>query len=458
MSLRILSSREPILLFVGDILVFIVSLWITLTLRHLSLPTNESLIAHLIPFSLLFVAWVTVFFVAGLYDKHTIIFKKKLPAVIFKSQLFNIVLAALFFFFIPYFGLTPKTNLVIYLVTSFVLILWWRLSLSSDLVSFVSKKKRQSAVLIGSGYESEMLFEEVNNNNRYPFYFILHIDPESVGDSLSIQATLIERVSSGDASIVVGDSSSPEFKSLVPIFSNLAFLNAPFRFIDIATMYENVFDRIPLSLIHPNWFLENVSISPKYIHDFLKRTMDIVLALILGSAVLLVTPFIYLAMKVEDGGPFLIRQERIGRDNKPISIRKFRSMSGDDKGSSVLKSKLTVTRVGSFLRKTRLDEFPQMWNVLKGDLSLIGTRPEFPALVKQYAERIPNYNIRHVVKPGLTGWAQINHHEHPHHGIDVKATEDKLSYDLYYIKNRSLMLDIHVALKTAKILLARAGR
>jgi len=457
-SLTISNSKESTFLFIGDILIFVASLWLTLALRHFSLPTNENLVAHLIPFSLLFAIWVVVFFIGGLYDKHTVIFKKKLPSIIFKSQLFNIVLAALFFFLVPYFGLTPKTNLVIYLAVSFLLILWWRLSLFPVIMSFIGKNKRQKAILIGSGLEAVELLDEVNNNDRYPFYFVLHIDPHDVEDSLDTQAILIESVSSGEASIIVGNSNSAEFESLVPIFSNLAFLEAPFRFVDIATMYEDVFDRVPLSLIHSNWFLENISTSPKYLYDFLKRVMDIVAALILGFITLLALPFVYFAMKMEDGGPPFIWQERIGKDNKPIHIIKFRSMSGNDKGDSVLESKLHVTKVGAFLRKSRLDEFPQLWNVLKGDLSLIGTRPEFPALVKQYAERISNYNIRHIVKPGLTGWAQINHHEHPHHGVDIEATEDKLSYDLYYIKNRSLMLDLHIALKTAKILLARVGR
>jgi lipopolysaccharide/colanic/teichoic acid biosynthesis glycosyltransferase len=116
-----------------------------------------------------------------------------------------------------------------------------------------------------------------------------------------------------------------------------------------------------------------------------------------------------------------------------------------------------ITRVGKFLRTTRIDELPQLWNVFRGDLSLIGPRPELPELVKLYEKEIPYYNIRHLLKPGLSGWAQLYHKNHPHYRPDVSETRVKLSYDLYYIKNRSLLLDLKIALKTIKTLLSRSG-
>ena len=117
-----------------------------------------------------------------------------------------------------------------------------------------------------------------------------------------------------------------------------------------------------------------------------------------------------------------------------------------------------VTKVGNFLRKTRLDEFPQLWNVLRGDISLIGPRPEFPEAVRHYTDEISYYNIRHLIKPGLSGWAQIHQDKPPRHGLDSFETANKLSYDLYYIKNRSFLLDIKIALRTLKTLASIAGR
>ena len=131
------------------------------------------------------------------------------------------------------------------------------------------------------------------------------------------------------------------------------------------------------------------------------------------------------------------------------------TLPNDDANWNKIKNK--VTKVGAFLRKSRIDELPQIWNVLMGDISLIGPRPEFEKPVREYVEKIPYYNVRHMIKPGLSGWAQIYHEQHPHHGVDIEETRNKLSYDLYYIKNRSFMLDIKIALKTIKTLLLRAG-
>jgi lipopolysaccharide/colanic/teichoic acid biosynthesis glycosyltransferase len=110
------------------------------------------------------------------------------------------------------------------------------------------------------------------------------------------------------------------------------------------------------------------------------------------------------------------------------------------------------------MRKLRLDELPRVWNVIKGDLSLIGPRPELPKYVDKYSFEIPYYSLRHSIKPGLSGWAQIYHQEHPHHGVDIEETRNKLSYDLFYIKNRSFLLDLKIALRTIKVLVTFVGR
>ena len=214
---------------------------------------------------------------------------------------------------------------------------------------------------------------------------------------------------------------------------------------------------MPVSLVGYDWFLENLSLSPKVSYDLVKRMMDVIISLPLALLSLIFYPFVFLAIKMDDGGEIFIRQSRIGQDNKHVEIIKFRSMSGLDEGEEVLKSRRVVTKVGTFLRKSRIDELPQLWNVLKGDISLIGPRPEIPALALKYEEEIPYYNVRHLIKPGLSGWAQIYHDNHPHHGTDFSETKMKLSYDLYYIKNRSFFLDLKIALKTIKALLSRTG-
>ncbi len=149
--------------------------------------------------------------------------------------------------------------------------------------------------------------------------------------------------------------------------------------------------------------------------------------------------------------------ERIGRFNQIVRIYKFRTKNGRDSGADALKSTLVDTFVGSFLRKSRLDELPQLINVLQGGLSFIGPRPEMPALASVYDEQIPYYNARHFITPGLSGWAQIKDFDAPRGGVDTDRTRNKLSYDLFYLKHRSLILDVQIALKTITALIMRTG-
>ena len=144
--------------------------------------------------------------------------------------------------------------------------------------------------------------------------------------------------------------------------------------------------------------------------------------------------------------------------DKPIRIMKLRTMTnGNDGGLWVDLNKNRTTKVGLFLRRLRVDEFPQLWNVIKGDVSLIGPRPEFPEPVREYESTLPFYKVRHLIKPGLSGWAQVNQIENPHHGVDVNLTARKLSYDLFYVKNRSILLDFKITLRTIKTLVSRVG-
>jgi len=223
-------------------------------------------------------------------------------------------------------------------------------------------------------------------------------------------------------------------------------------------VYEEVFDRIPLSLIRYNWFLEHISLQTSTIYEHIKRLLDIIGGLIIGLVSLPLYPFIMIAIKMEDRGPIFYTSVRLGEDNRLIEIPKFRTMTTLDNGTDAIKSVGKVTKAGEVLRVTRLDELPQLWSVVKGDLSLVGPRPEIPELAKIYEEKVPYYNIRHLVKPGLSGWAQLYHDEHPHHGVNESATATKLSYDLYYLKNRSLLLDVKIATKTLKKIITRSGK
>ena len=452
--MRAVPKYEHLILLLGDVVVLFLSLWLTLLIRYAELPSSGLLGAHIVPFSFLLVAWITVFFLAGLYGKHTRLFRSSLPSLIASTQAINIALAALFFFFIPVFGIAPKTNLLLYLVVSAPLIYVWRGFVFPRAQS--SRSSRMEGVLIASGDEARELAEEVARDSRYPFTFSAVIDTKRVAPHELLQRAC--RISEeGSVTFIAIDYADPSAASALPIIYDAAFRKEGLTLMDAADLYQEVFDRAPLSLVGYEWVLSRIGASRMY--DALKRGIDIIGALAIGSLSLVFYPAVCLAIKLDDGGPVFIAQERVGRFQKPLRIYKFRTMSGNDSGEygASGKSELSVTRVGRWLRILRLDELPQLWAVLRGDLSLVGPRPELPGLAAQYGARIPYYSARYLVAPGLTGWAQIRHDRHPHHGTAIEETKEKLSYDLYYLERRSLLLDISIILQTIRVVLTARG-
>ena len=428
------------------------SLWLTLTLRTLTVPTMEVFNTHIVPFTLLFIAWVVVFFIAGLYGKHTRLFRSRLLITILYTQVINMIIAALFFFFVPAFGLAPKTILLLYLAVSFPLIFFWRVTIFPRLRTAHKFK----GVLLASGPDADMLAAEIAADSRYSFTFDSIIDTARTPTHEIIQQAC--RVAGEeDVTFLVVDFSDKAVGAALPIIYDAAFHKRRFALLDAVELYQELFDREPLSLVNYEWVLANISASRAY--DALKRVLDIVGAMTIGIISAILYPVVMLLIKLEDGGPIFITQKRVGRYQQPIHIVKFRSMSGNDDGAydETGKTKLVVTRVGKWIRLLRIDELPQLWNVIRGDLSLVGPRPELPSLAAQYNARIPYYNARYLITPGLMGWAQLKHDRHPHHGADIAETKEKLAYDLYYLKHRSLFLDIFIILQTIRIVLTARG-
>ncbi len=445
-------ARELFVLIIGDIIVFNVALWLTLLVRYLELPNVDRLTQHVPPFLIISAVWLGVFFILGLYDKHTNFLKKLLVSRILSAQVINVVVAGLLFFIIP-FGITPKTNLVIYLVISVLLLTLWRLWV----VPLLSPKQRHRAVLIADGPEAIELVDEINNNDRYNYSFVRIIDGETLRNTNDFERKLLSLIERENVELIVADPRGEAIKAFLPALFNLSFLRFAFTFLDFNRLYEDTFDRVPIGMLQYEWFISNISQAKATLYDAVKRAIDIGGALTLSFFALLLLPLIAAAIKLEDRGPLLYHTTRVGQFNRPITIYKFRTKNGTDVGQAALQSTLRDTRVGVFLRKLRLDELPQLVNVLRGDLSFIGPRPEMPALAEVYAREIPYYNTRHFLKPGLSGWAQINNYDVPRGGVDVERTKAKLSYDLYYLERRSLLLDVHIALKTIATIIMRTG-
>lgn len=447
------SGKGIALLIIGDLVAYIFSLVLTLAIRYGSVPSKELLFIHAPAFAVLILVFVLINFSGGLYDKQISLTGGRIRGLLFRVQVVNAVVGITFFYFAPV-AIAPKANLFIYFAVSTALLFLWRLIMFPVL----SASKKQSSILVGAGEDIDELHDEMNMNIRYSLDFRERIMPRSdVKETVSAIAQSVKRTG---ATIIVADLHNPIIEAAMPYLYTLIFSGV--QVIDAGKLYESIFDRISLSMIQDRWFVENSSSSlgNRRVYDGLKRLIDIAVSLIGGVISLVFYPFVYIAIKLEDRGPIFIEQTRVGKNGRLVKIYKFRSMTGNDDGKYGKNGSTSnaVTRVGLFMRRSRIDELPQFWNVLRGDLSMVGPRPELPNLASVYEEQIPYYNGRHLVKPGLFGWAQIYHEAHPHHSVSTEDTRDKLSYDLFYVKNRSLALDLKITLRTMQILMKRAGR
>lgn len=416
-TMIIVGRRSALLLLAGDIAAFALSLYLTLAIRYATLPSAASLAPYVLPFVFLFAIWILVSYGAGLYGKRLALFPSRVPDALLKVQLTNIVIAAIFFFLVPAFGIAPKTILAIYLVISLALVYVWRLALYPKL----SMPGRREPILIaGEGEETAELIKEVNENPRYGIEIVGTVSEADIG-----RATRAGTV-------------------------------VPFE-----DLYEEVFDRVPLSRLADVWFEKNVRAEDPVYYVVAKRTIDMAGALVMALITALVMPIVYLANRIEGPGPLFIAQERIGQYGVRIRAYKFRSMRKNlsASGEWMSEGENRVTKVGAFLRVTSLDEFPQWVNVLRGELSLIGPRNDILGLGMRLKDALPYYEARYLVKPGITGWAQINQQYEPGNVSpqSVEETKVRLAYDFYYLKHRSLGLDLVIALRTFKRMFFRVS-
>lgn len=450
--MSILRRKTPFVLLLGDITAFVAALWIMLFVRYQTIPSEQVFFGHFSAFLYLFLIWIVVYFIGGLYERDSSLFRSAIPPLLLNIQFVNAAIAVGYFYFAPTSPIAPKTNLFLYFAVATVLILIWRGLIFRN----VSFDKKEDAVLIGSGVEIKELQEEVANNPYYHFKFTEVIDADSLND------TFLKRVTaaSTNSPLIVIDLYNDKVRANMSHLYNLLLSHT--RFIDINRVYEGVFGRVALSLLRHNWFLENISNQPRVIYDILKRVMDFIISIPVLVVAGVLLPFVALAIKIEDSGPIFIKQERVGRGNKIINVYKIRTMRRNDAASSKWgdESGNKITRFGSFLRKTSIDELPQVWNILKGEISFIGPRSDISGLGTRLSEEIPYYNTRYLIKPGISGWAQVNQKYSPGNisPQSVEETKVRLSYDLYYVKNRSFVLDLKIALRTIKTLLSRIAK
>ncbi|HEY4515175.1 MAG TPA: sugar transferase [Candidatus Paceibacterota bacterium] len=430
MTIQNRINKQYRILVTGDLICFVLALFLTVTIREGTLPDAKEFDLYALPFSIIFFIWILVYYIAGMYDFHSLVFKEKMIRLLVISQLINSGFVILLLYFVPKFTIAPKTVLLIDLIITICLLYLWRTSY----LNYVSATNKERVLIVGKSIIAEELRTLVSRASQLGLV---------LADELPVDMVIIDLTNNNE-------------KAEVTNLYSLIWKGV--RFLDMHKFYEDLYGRVPLELLSERWVLEHISLYPKPIYTILKRAMDIIIATPLFVLSLLSWPFIYVANMFDEGRGLFSFQIRVGQMDKPIRIMKLRTMTnGNDGGLWVDLNKNRTTKVGLFLRRLRVDEFPQLWNVIKGDVSLIGPRPEFPEPVREYESTLPFYKVRHLIKPGLSGWAQVNQIENPHHGVDVNLTARKLSYDLFYVKNRSILLDFKITLRTIKTLVSRVG-
>lgn len=441
------GTKDAFFLFLGDIIFFIISLWLALAVRFGRIPFGYEFSNNLIAYVPVFLFWILVFYIVNLYSRQTMLFRRRLILGIIQAQLANVLVAAVYFYFAETLGIslgiTPKTILLLSLIFSTILVLLWRLYV----LGTIYRSEFIRTLLIGESGSVKKLHSIFSEYPEYRFAVAGYYPNIPASSDLSALAR------EHNAPVLIVDTSAYR-NARTPGADTAALLFSGVRCIDAETLYEELSNRVSLSEIDDAWIIDVVSYQSKRAYTVLKRLMDIVIASALGLCSLLVYPFVMLAIKLDDRGDIFISQDRIGKNGKRIRLWKFRTMTTNDTNKPTLKNDSRVTRVGRFLRSSRLDELPQLWNVIQGRISLVGPRPELPHFVEEYIREIPYYHVRHAVPPGLSGWAQILFTEPAY---NVENTKEKLAYDLYYVKNRSFLLDLKIALKTIKTLISRVG-
>jgi sugar transferase (PEP-CTERM system associated) len=370
----------------------------------------------------------------------------------------SIVLAALYFL-LPWLMIGDGifvSSLFVFLIA----ILVWRVAFNQIAGTL---KLEERVLVVGTGETARKVARQILDQHDFAYRIVGFIDddPARVGERLvnpSIVGTpadmpmLIARHHIDR--IVVGLS---DRRGKLPVEELLRAKMAGVRVEDVTTTYERVTGKILIDDLRPSWLIFSDGFRVSRVTRLMKRSIDLTLSLTMAVLALPLMVVTALAIWVEDGQPLLYRQERVGENGRLFVLCKFRSMRKDaEKGGQPVWAKDgddRVTRVGRVSRKTRLDELPQLWNVIKGDMSFVGPRPERPYFVAALSREIPFYQQRHAVKPGLTGWAQVKYR----YGASFEDAMEKLRYDLYYIKHLSVIFDLTIVFDTVKVVLFRKG-
>ncbi len=453
-------SRAFLGLLLGEFLVFFLAMYFGSQLRFLYEPSwyseRDILLASIIFALILSVANTSL----GLYRKSLSIIEYDLLARVSFSFGLALFMATTIYYLLPQF-LVARSVLGAAIFLAFLAMM---LSRYFFYRYAKSERLKQQVLVIGAGRKAARL-ADLNTDYLHKGFTIvgfvalpnetLHVEQGRVID-LDHQQTILNIAKKHDVDEIV--LALDDRRRHMPLDDLLDCKMSGFPVMDLVSFYEREQSLIPLSEIYPSWFLYSDGFALSGLRTVVKRMIDIfssLLLLLLTWPIMLLTA---LAIKLEDGWhqPVMFRQVRVGEHNREFEVIKFRSMIVDAEKNGAQFAKVgdpRVTRVGRFIRLARIDELPQIFNVLKGEMSFVGPRPERPEFVKGFRQRIEYYAERHRVKPGITGWAQTSYP----YGANEEDTRRKLEYDLYYVKNYSVFLDLTIILQTIETVLWGKG-
>lgn len=461
---RMRPEERRLILLAGDF----IAAWLGLALAMIAwgqrdwLDLSRQLLLERIPSWFYFLPFAWLLLNVEMYDMKRAGRRDETLKGILLSAGVGLAVYLLVFFLAPPESL-PRVGVGVFVVASALLTLLWR---NLYITIFTSPEFLRRVLIVGAGRAGSTLAKVVNDLTPHPFEVIGFVDDdeEKKGSMVENYPVLggwdvllktIEEKHITDVVLAISQDVRPElFQALLQVEE------MGVEIVTMPTMYERLLGRVPIFLLQSDWILRSFvdQAHASGLYELVKRLMDIVGGLIGTLVTLVVFPFIALAIVLDNGRPVLFTQNRLGLSGKQYTIIKFRTMrnnsENDGKARVTLENDERITRVGRFLRKSHLDELPQFINVLRGEMSLIGPRAERNELVEELQTKVPFYRARLLVKPGITGWAQVNFG----YAATVEDTGIKLEYDLYYIKHRNLALDLLILLRTVGTVLGLKGQ
>lgn len=421
-----LKDRKTILLL-GDILALALSFVFMTAIRFDSVTNSHLITTQRNIFILLFILWLIIFFIFDLYNLRRVNPSPRNIGTLALAILTNTGLSVIFFYIFPPDGITPKTNLAIVSSVAFILLVAWR----RFFYLLFSSKYSQRIVVIGEREEIEHLVLDLSKNPH-------------IGTVVAKFKTYDPDISLPKTDMVIADGVNLEGLSNISNSTGAEVMS-------LSGAYEELFGKIPLSHMTEERAIEVFTKQHQSTYNLLGKLLEFIIALFV---LIVACPFLLismLAILIQDGGPVIYRQERVGKGGKIFLIFKLRSMikNAETSGAQWAEKKdPRTTSVGKVLRALHIDEVPQMVNILKGDIALIGPRPERPELVSKLEKEIPYYSLRQTAKPGFTGWAQIKFR----YARTVFDSREKFEYDLYYLANKNPLFDLGILVKTVQII------